>query len=107
MTDGASCPGGGEECDYSEMHELALVEKVMRTIEQYNKEAKADPCPSCLRDAMLAVAALLHLEAARLAGANSLLSNPGALEEEFGEAARERLHAVTQVAAAGILGLRQ
>ncbi len=106
MIDGESCPGGGVECDYSEMHELPLVGKVMRTIEQYNKEVNADPCPSCLRGAMLAVAALLHLEAARLGGANSLLSSSGALEEEFGEAARERLHAVTQ-AAGGILGFRQ
>ncbi len=107
MTDGESCPGGGAECDYSEVHEVTLVEKVMRTIEQYNKEANADPCPSCLRDAMLAVAALLHVEAARLSGANSLLSTHGALEEEFAEAARDRLHAVTQVVAGGIRGIRQ
>ena len=67
MTDGESCPGGGAQCNYSEMHELALVEKVMREIEQYNKDRDTDPCPVCLRDAMLAVAALLHMEAGRLA----------------------------------------
>ncbi|MFY9642910.1 MAG: hypothetical protein WCD20_01310 [Rhodomicrobium sp.] len=105
MTDGENCPGGVVECDYSEMHELPLVGKVMRTIEKYNQEVNAEPCPSCLRDAMLAVAALLHLEATRLSGANSLLGR-GALEEEFGDAARERFHAVTQVAG-GILGFRQ
>lgn len=102
MTDGEYCPGGGAECDYSEMHELTLVEKVMRTIEQYNREANADPCPACLRNAMLAVAALLHVEAARLCGAR-----PEVLEEEFGEAAREKLQAVTQVIAGGIFGVRQ
>jgi len=105
MTDGESCPGGGAKCDYSEMHELTLVEKILRTIEQYNKEKNADPCPSCLRDAMLAVAALLHIEAARLEGEN-LVGGGEALEEEFGEAALDRLRAVTQAAAAGP-GMRQ
>jgi hypothetical protein len=107
MTDGESCPGGGAECNYSEMHELSLVEKVMRAIEEYNKDRHTDPCPLCLRDAMLAVAALLHMEAARPGGASSLLGEPEVLEEEFGEAAREKLRAVAEAVAASPIGLRQ
>ena len=107
MTDGENCPNGGAQCNYSEMHELALVEKVMREIEQYNKERDTDPCPVCLRDAMLAVAALLHMEAGRLGAAPSLAGGPEALEEEFGEAAREKLRAIAEATAALPIGLRQ
>jgi len=106
MTDGESCPGGGEDCDYSETHELTLVEKIMRTIEQYNKDERADPCPVCLRDAMLAVAALLHLKAAQMEGASPHLASTGPLEAEFAEAARERLRAVTETVAGNLTGSR-
>ncbi len=107
MIDEESCPGGNIECDYSEMHELTLVEKIMRAIEQYNRDAHADPCPACLRDAMLAVAALLHLRAARMETTAPLLATVKTMEAEFGEAACERLRAVTGVVAGGLTGLKQ
>ncbi|MGO9173661.1 MAG: hypothetical protein ACLP7P_17105 [Rhodomicrobium sp.] len=104
MTDGESCPGGGTDCNYSETHELTLVGTIMRTIEQYNKDVNADPCPVCLRDTMLAVAALLHLQAARMDGVNPHLGADGFLEEDFGEAARESLRAVAETAAENLTG---
>ncbi|MGO8953712.1 MAG: hypothetical protein ACLPWS_10175 [Rhodomicrobium sp.] len=104
MTDGESCPGGGSECDYSETHELTLVGTIMRTIEQYNKDQGTNPCPACLRDAMLAVAALLHLQTARMEGVTPLLAAAGSLEDDFGEAARERLRAVTETVAENLTG---
>ncbi len=107
MTDVESCPGGSAECSYSETHELPLVGAVLRAIEQYNKERRIDPCPLCLREALLAVAALLHIEAARIRGAASLPGEQEALEEEFGEAACEKLRAVAVAAAASTAGLRQ
>jgi hypothetical protein len=104
MTDGESCPGGGTGCDYSETHELTLVGTIMRTIEQYHKDVNADPCPVCLRDTMLAVAALLHLQAARIDGVNPRLGADGFFEEDFGEAARESLRAVAETAAVNLTG---
>lgn len=107
MTDGESCAGGGADCNYSEMHELALVEKVMQSIEQYNKDQDTDPCPVCLRDAMLSVAALLHMEAARLGAVPSFAGEPDAFEEEFGDAACEKLRTIAKATAASPIGLRQ
>ena len=90
---------GAAGCEYSEKHELPLVARVLQSIEHYNKEANADPCPACLRDAMLAVAALLHLEAERLLSSNPLASGLEALEGAFGETAREKFRSVAQAAA--------
>lgn len=104
MTDGEGCPGGGTECDYGELHALTLVEKIMRAIDQFNRDVKASPCPACLRDVMLAVAALLHIEAARLEGKSAPAK---ALEDRFAEAARDRLEAVIQAAALTPAGIRQ
>ncbi len=96
---------GVVDCDYSEVHELPLVQKIMRTMEQYNREQQAEPCPACLRDAMLAVAALLHLRAS--AAAMPAYGGDGALEQEFIGKARERLRAVTETVAGGFTGLKQ
>ncbi len=107
MTSGTGCPGGGVECDYSETHELALVERVLRAIDQYNQDKQAAPCPGCLRDAILAVAALLHLRAAPIGSAGLHPALSGALEAEFGEAARESLRAVTFSVAGSGVGFKQ
>jgi hypothetical protein len=47
-------------------YELTLVGKIIATIERYNGNYGIEACPSELRDIMLTVAGLLHLEAARL-----------------------------------------
>jgi hypothetical protein len=107
MTYRESCLDGGVECNYSELHELALVEAVVRALEQYNKDQSTDPCPLCLRDAVLAVAALLHMEAVRLDGASSLLVMPEGVEERFGDAARDKLRGIAEATALSPVGLKQ
>ena len=107
MTAEERCGSGAEKCEYSETHELPLVQRVLQSIQQYNQEKSADPCPECLRDAMLAVAALLHMEAERLLTSRPLADGLEALEEAFGSVAREKLRAVAQVAATSPLGLKQ
>jgi hypothetical protein len=95
MIEEEGCPGGAEDCKYREKHELVLVEEIMRTIEQYNKSKQAEPCPACLRDTMLAVAALLHVQAGRTS------FHPGQAkraEAEFGEVALRRLRDVIEAA---------
>ena len=88
MIEEEGCPGGAEDCKFREKHELMLVEEIMRTIEQYNKSNQADPCPACLRDTMLAVAALLHVQSGQA----------GRTEAEFGKAAIGRLRDVIEAA---------
>jgi hypothetical protein len=95
MVEEESCPVGTEDCKFRETHELMLVEEIMRTIELYNKDKQALPCPACLRDTMLAVAALLHIQA----GPASLRSGGAShAEAEFGEAAVGRLRDVIEAA---------
>ena len=72
---------GVVDCDYSEVHELPLVQRIMRTIEQYNREQQAEPCPACLRDAMLTVAALMHLRES--AAGMPIYAGDSTLEQEF------------------------
>jgi len=47
-------------------YELTLVGEIIATIERFNGNNGIEACPSELRDTMLTVAGLLHLEAARL-----------------------------------------
>jgi hypothetical protein len=53
-------------CEFDLTHELTLTAKIMRVIAGYNQEEHIKPCSVCMRNTMLAVAALLHLEAAKL-----------------------------------------
>lgn len=95
MIEKAGCPHGAGDCKYREKHELMLVEEIMRAIEQYNKDKQTNPCPVCLRDTMLAVAALLHIESGR---AMVLAGQTKRVEAEFGEAALGRLRDVIDAA---------
>jgi hypothetical protein len=95
MIEEKGCPGGAEDCQYREKHELMLVEEIMRAIEQYNKGIQADPCPICLRDTMLAVAALLHVQSG---WADPHAGQVKRAEAEFGEAALGRLRDVIEAA---------
>jgi hypothetical protein len=95
MIEEESCPGGAENCKYREKHELMLVEEIMRAIEQYNKSKQTEPCPACLRDTMLAVAALLHVQSGRT---SVRADQAKRAEAEFGEAALGRLRDVIEAA---------
>jgi hypothetical protein len=66
MSEQDHCLIGSQDCSFGGGYDVALTEKIMRTIKRHNKEQDISPCPQCLRDTMLAVAALLQLEAVRL-----------------------------------------
>jgi hypothetical protein len=94
MNQEESCPNGRPECDFPEQHELALAGRLLRMIENYTREHGTYPCPKCLRNSMMAIAALLHLEAAKIEEAERPaqlhLGEPGFVDG-FADAARERL----------------
>ena len=66
MSEEDTCPNGRPDCDFAEKHELALAGKILRIIESYTKDNETYPCPKCLRNSMIAIAALLHLEAEKI-----------------------------------------
>ena len=104
LSNGGNCPNGSNNCDFKGVHALPLTKEIMGMIGRYRQDGHIDPCPLCLRDTMLAVAALLHLEAATVAGAKSGKPSVGGkrIIEEFTEAASERLEAVTEASLARI-----
>src|SRR5262245_41810654 len=69
--------------DFGARGDYGLVLKIMHAIECYNRDEHIDPNPHSLRDTMLAVAALLHLEATKI----DSMDQPGAAED--GEALRK------------------
>ena len=78
-----------------------LVNEIMRLIWRYCEAIQFVPCPEELRDTMLAVAALSHLEAAEMNCTPIELAG-----EEFAEAARESFRDVTGVAPVPLLCTR-
>jgi hypothetical protein len=95
MSDQMPCENGCPNCDFEDKHELSLVGEVLRTIERYSKKQGIRSCPSCLRDTMLSVAALLHLEAAKIGTAKTgKLFSGKRLGDTFAKAARSRLETV-------------
>jgi hypothetical protein len=98
MTESYRCPNGNPDCAFDEEDEQTLVSEVLRAIDSHSKKKDTPPCPLCLRDTMLATAALLHLEAARtgLAGAGQLRAGSKRHREAFGKVARERMDAVVK-----------
>jgi hypothetical protein len=105
MIDEERCPHGAPGCDCREAQGLTLVGVIMRSIEQYNRTGEAEPCPGCLRDALLAVAALLHLKAAHLDSADA--GGKRALDADFANAARQRMSDVVLAVAGPVSGFRQ
>jgi hypothetical protein len=91
------CPNGDPNCPFDREHELALVSEIMRLIRHYFESTGSEPCPLCLRNTLLAVAALAHLEAARIEAADT---DGKRLRATFAKAAREGLEAVSQANAA-------
>ena len=88
--------------NFNDRRELALVEEIMRTIEQYGKDKQANLRPACLRDTMLAIAALLHLEAARVDSEDADRPRPRTkqLSDALAKAARTALEDVSSARAA-------
>jgi hypothetical protein len=96
------CQNGSEECEFDHKHELILVGELMRLIGDYGTRENIGPCPLCLRDTVLAIAALLHIEAARIgqtASAGAPLSVKD-LGHTLAEAVRERLESIVEAKAA-------
>ena len=109
MSDDGTCPNGSEACEFGDTQELVLVEQIMRVIGHFKQEEQINPCPICLRDSMLAIAALLHFEAAKINGGGSGHTTVERLrlDEAFTEAARERLNAVAHAAASNVIRLKR
>lgn len=95
MSDQDNCPNGNPDCDFAEKHELALAGGILRVIENYTKENETYPCPKCLRNSIMAIAALLHIEAEKMDGNEPRDGSPDqGLAEAFAEAARDRILSV-------------
>jgi hypothetical protein len=105
MTGEGCCLNGSPDCKFGGIHELVLVEKIMRVIGNYSHDERISPCPRCLRDTMLAVAALLHLEAVKLRATNRRKEKR--FDDEFAKAARARLSAVADAFPSNILNFKQ
>jgi hypothetical protein len=95
------CRNGGQNCEFDDKHELALVGEIMRVIGDYNKKEDISLCPLCLRDAMLSVAALLQLEAARIGQVSTggPASDVRPMGNALAKAVREQLKRVIQAQA--------
>ncbi len=93
MSEQETCPSGRSGCDFAETHELALAGKILRMIESYSQDNRTYPCPECLRNSIMAIAALLHLQTATedRADPRQIHANGAVFAESFAEAARERM----------------
>jgi hypothetical protein len=101
MSERDSCPHELSACNFAEKHELTLARKILQMIENYTKDNRTYPCPKCLRNSIIAIAALLHLEEAKInqkrSGQNG--SEGAGFAEAFAEAARERMLTVMDAVA--------
>ncbi|MGA7324582.1 MAG: hypothetical protein WBX25_08905 [Rhodomicrobium sp.] len=93
MRERDGCPNRNEDCDFSDVNELALTRKIMEAISRFSQDEQITPCPLCLRDTMLTVAALLHLEGMKISRAHRAHTSKRA-NDEFTQAGRQRLKAV-------------
>ena len=94
----SSCQNGSEGCGFTDPHELALIAKIMGVIGRFGEEHNIAHCPLCLRDTMLALAALLHLEGVKTVLAHlGMPPDDGArINGEFKQAACERLESIIE-----------
>ncbi len=84
-------------------YDPTLVKRVMSVIEDYVREKNALPSPAPLRDTMLAVAAVLHMDAVRTRGAGDYES----IVEGFGNSARKQVRAVIEAKQLGAPDYKQ
>src|SRR5262249_19338205 len=96
------CQNGSQDCEFEGKHELALVSEIMRAIGSYSTKEDIDICPLCVRDTMLAVAALLHIEAAKIVSKGADMPPPRTkkLGDALAKAARSALEKVSLAKAA-------
>src|SRR5215813_6550281 len=94
------CDRGGSTGDLSAHRDFGLVLKIMQTVERHNRNEHIFTDPLSLRDTMLAVAALLHMEALKMDGRDHLaaVAEVEELCETFAGAARCQLDAVVEAA---------
>jgi hypothetical protein len=87
--------------DLSARGDYRLVLEIMQTVDRYNRDQHINPDPRSLRDTILAVAALLHIEAIKLSGGNQLAAagDGEQLRETFAGAACCQLDAAVEAAA--------
>jgi hypothetical protein len=79
------------------IHELALAQEIMAVIERYNNTRSIPHRPRAIRDTLLGVAGLLHLEHARIvSGSFDCLQ----LREAFAEASLVQYDAAMETSAA-------
>jgi hypothetical protein len=97
MSDRSSCAG---QCDLGARSDYDLVLKIMQTVERHNRDEHVDPDPHSLRDTLLAVAALLHIEAIKIEAGNQLAAGEDGkqLRETFADVACCQLDAVVEAA---------
>jgi hypothetical protein len=105
MSEQDHCPIGSQDCSFGGGQDVALTAKIMLLIERHRKEEGISQCPRCLCDTMLAVAALLQLEAVRLDSANrgKPLIKGKSFDEQFAEAARDRMQAVIEAVVGNVV----
>jgi hypothetical protein len=87
--------------DLSTRNDHVLALKIMQTVERHNLDERIDPDPLSLRNTILAVAALLHIEAVRMYGGNQLAGAETGeqLPKTFSDAACNQLEAVVEAGA--------
>jgi hypothetical protein len=73
-----------------------LASKILSAIESYNRDRNIAPSPRPLRDTLLAIAALLHLDTAK-AARSACNPTDEAVFGAFAEAAQDQLRAVIDV----------
>jgi hypothetical protein len=93
--------GGTSQCDLGARSDYDLVLKIMQTVERHNRDEQINPDPRSLRDTMLAVAALLHIEAIKMdcGSRRAAAEDREQFREAFAGAARCQLDAVAEAAA--------
>jgi hypothetical protein len=85
---------GRTACNCNTKNDVELVAKMMRAIEQHNESKAITPCPACLRDTMLLIAALAHFEST----VSTIKAPIGkCLSERFAERAYERIETALTV----------
>jgi hypothetical protein len=86
-------------CDCDAQEDPVLVAKIMGLIEQHHKEKHITACPICLRNIMLSVAALAHLESVMQLFVSGEIPCLGQrLTKMFAEVAHDRMEAMVDVA---------
>ena len=86
-------------CDCDAQDDPVLVAKILGVIEQHHQDKHITACPTCLRNTMLSVAALAHLESVMqlfVSGGRSSLGQR--LTKMFAEVAHDRMELVADVA---------